>query len=59
MDTFLKGLEGLTVVETAELEGEGFAILFDDGIILIVTDNEHHTWTGGGAWNETWDLLTS
>jgi len=58
MGNYLDEIVGLEVVETKELEGGGFAILFDDGIILTVTNDENHTWTRGLGWESTWDSLS-
>lgn len=54
MEKLLKGLECVDV----KILDEGFALLFDDGVVLYVSSLEDVTITTGLAWHDFWNELT-
>ena len=52
----IKELVSLEVVD-AKYIPEGIAILFDDGVILVVTD-EGYSISTGTRWEEDWAWIT-
>lgn len=57
MDNLLENVVGREVVDAKQLAHGGFAILFDDGIIVIVSMGDNTTWTSGPGFLETWDMI--
>ena len=53
----LESLKGLNVIDT-HYDNAGFGILFDDGIVLYVTD-EGYVFSYGTGWVEFWEELKS
>ena len=49
----LEALKGLEVVDTYHKD-EGFGILFDDGVVLLVSYDGTHMFLQGTGWEGVW-----
>ena len=56
LNNVLDGMKGSEFVDWVKV-GNGFAMLFDDGTIITITDPFSTTFTTGEGWSALWDEL--
>ena len=56
MKTFIDNLVSHEIVDVV-VGDDWFAMLFDNGTILVVNDTSNVTFTDGDGWEYTWDKI--